>query len=309
MFVIGYLCPPASYASTRCNLLLEHPARRALARSAAHRSAARVPSHACRGAARQQRQAGIEGLGPIGQQFMPILRCVFFLLSAREGLLRQQRHWNRDDKTKLHEQLDPNKVEVPADGPPRAVPHRRRCGRPSASSARTRALPQAGAVRLLRCRAAATTTHAARWGRPGFKRMRELSRCARVARGAPTDTRFMRRAGSTRTRTRCRRTSRTATAAASTRRGSARLLLRASRRVHGCVAETSRSVRRLWPMRAPAAGLVHVPMAMHRACMRMHTHARARASARSARTRERRQVRATRRGRGLSSTRAGGRRR
>jgi hypothetical protein len=41
--------------------------------------------------------------------------------------------------------------------------------------------------------------------------------------GAPTDTRFMRRAGSTRTRTRCRRTSRTATAAASTRRGSALL--------------------------------------------------------------------------------------
>jgi hypothetical protein len=92
--------------------------------------------------------------------------------------------------------------------------------------------------------------------------------------GVPTDTRFMRRAGSTRTRTRCRRTSRTATAAASTRRGSARLLLRASRRVHGCVAETSRSVRRLWPKRAPAAGVVHVPMAMHRACMRTHTRAR-----------------------------------
>ncbi len=100
-------------------------------------------------------------MGPIGQQFVPLLRCIFFLLSAREGLLRQQRHWNRDDKTKLHEQLDPNKVEVPPIGPVlRAVHTGADCGRPSASSAHARALPQAGAVRLLRCRAGATTTHA-----------------------------------------------------------------------------------------------------------------------------------------------------
>ena len=99
-------------------------------------------------------------MGPIGQQFVPLLRCIFFLLSAREGLLRQQRHWNRDDKTKLHEQLDPNKVEVPPMGPcAQSTPAQIAAGHPP--PVHTRALPQAGAVRLLRCRAAATTTHAA----------------------------------------------------------------------------------------------------------------------------------------------------